>query len=284
MATSGTALSASVLRDYHTKAYSSGVNLSDVNLNTALLDVANSESPTNWATCTYASDDPQRLILCAQGTDGFVGLLGCLREDIVVYGAFLARCGSQIKRIFVSWVGSAVKPLERARVSMHRTDVMNHFEPVCSFEIPEGESADAICESVLSAIHAQLSAVQEHVPLNSNDEVAADEKAETPAAQPSEFDALASLVDDTSSGAAPSAAELAECMVRRTGRCLRVRAHAHACKHVRTYAGKSWVRAPSAQKNLPRVTSGPTCMCRSARAWSLLGRRLSLPACRLACW
>ena len=35
----------------------------------------------------------------------------------------------------MSWVGPDVSGIDRARVSMHRSDVQNHFKPVVNFDI-----------------------------------------------------------------------------------------------------------------------------------------------------
>ena len=190
-------MSASVLKDYHTKAYSSGVEYDD-ELGKALEKMGSEASAVNFVCCTYAADDVQRLVLHSSGESGFRGLLDTLHDERVVYGAFVARSGRQTKRVFVSWVGDAVKPLERARVSMHRNDVMRWFEPVCSFEIPVGETADALCDAVSATIRTQLlSSLGGGAPvlLDSN-EVACEERVELAAsekAEPSEIDPLPSL-------------------------------------------------------------------------------------------
>jgi len=64
----------------------------------------------------------------------------------------LARCA------FVSWVGPDVSGMERARVSMHRSDVQNHVRPVVSFDLQEREEVDVQCEAVRRSIAAQLGA------------------------------------------------------------------------------------------------------------------------------
>ena len=151
-------MSESVLMDYHKKAYSSGIDLdSDKPLAAAMAALADGSVPTNFVCCTYA--DPQRLTLHASGDMGLRGLLQHLPDDRVVYGVFVARAGAQRKRCFVSWVGGAVKPLERARVSMHRNDVSRWFEPVCSFQIPEGDSPDVVCEAARASIERALSSL-----------------------------------------------------------------------------------------------------------------------------
>ena len=148
-------MSSSVLQDYHTKAHSSGIDLSDDALAAALVALASSTSRVNYVSCTYSDDNSQKLVLHSRGEDGFVGLLASLADDAVVYGTFLARSGKQLKRVFCHWVGEGVKPLERARVSMHLNDVMRGFEPVCSFDIPSGESTEALCEAAASEITFQ---------------------------------------------------------------------------------------------------------------------------------
>ena len=48
--------------------------------------------------------------------------------------------------------------MERARVSMHRSDVQNHVRPVVSFDLQEREEVDVQCEAVRRSIAAQLGA------------------------------------------------------------------------------------------------------------------------------
>ena len=261
-------MSASVLKDYHTKAYSSGVEYDD-ELGKALEKMGSEASAVNFVCCTYAADDVQRLVLHSSGESGFRGLLDTLHDERVVYGAFVARSGRQTKRVFVSWVGDAVKPLERARVSMHRNDVMRWFEPVCSFEIPVGETADALCDAVSATIRTQLlSSLGGGAPvlLDSN-EVACEERVELAAsekAEPSEIDPLPSLPlarhprTAAAAAAASSGGSAAEGSVELSGAersrvessgawsplrqllvglmCMCAHAHVHVCKCVHTCA------------------------------------------------
>ena len=60
--------------------------------------------------------------------------------------------------VFVTWVGAHLPPLVRARVSMHKSDVMNWYAPVVTFDVDD-RNDPSLCESVCAKIRNELSSV-----------------------------------------------------------------------------------------------------------------------------
>ena len=103
----------------------------------ALAEVKDSSRRTNWMAARYDPDDSGRLVLLAKGDGGFPQLMECLDDAIVVFACLIFRAGGQLKVCFINWVGSDVGGLERARVSMHKNDVLHFCEPVVSLDLYE---------------------------------------------------------------------------------------------------------------------------------------------------
>ena len=59
----------------------------------------------------------------------------------------------------MTWVGVDVPPLVRARVSMHKSDVMNWFKPVVSFDVDDKETPELTCAELISKIRTELSSI-----------------------------------------------------------------------------------------------------------------------------
>ena len=148
-------MSDSVLQDYHTRRHTSGLNTEELE---APLALVHSTSRINWLTARYDPDDSQRLQLLATGEGGFEELLGSLDDNLVIYGCFMFAAANQVKCAFVSWVGEGVSGLERARVSMHRSDMQAFVQPVASFDIQEREVPAALSAAVKASIATQVGA------------------------------------------------------------------------------------------------------------------------------
>ena len=70
----------------------------------------------------------------------------------------LTRCA------FVSWVGPDVSGMERARVSMHRSDVQNHIRPVVSFDLQV--SVAIVSTAIIRTAHVASFHLQERAAHN----------------------------------------------------------------------------------------------------------------------
>ena len=161
-------MSDSVLQDYHTVSHSSGIAPPE-ELAPLVARIKSGGGATNWAAVRYAS--PTSLAMLGAGDGGFVEMLGAFDDGAVAYGAFAAAIGTQLKLTFVSFVGPDVSGLERARVSMHRSDVMRFFDPVVSLDLQEKDDVSTACDEMRAAVAATLSSVGDaaSVRLNSNE-------------------------------------------------------------------------------------------------------------------
>ena len=166
-------MSDSVLQDYPTGSHSSGIAPPE-ELAPLVARIKSGGGATNWAAVRYAS--PTSLAMLGSGAGGFVEMLGAFDDGAVAYGAFAAAIGTQLKLTFVSFVGPDVSGLERARVSMHRSDVMRFFDPVVSLDLQEKDDVATACDEMRAAVAATLSSVGDaaSVRLNSNDAAEAD--------------------------------------------------------------------------------------------------------------
>ena len=178
-------MSDSVLQDYHTVSHSSGIAPPE-ELAPLVAAIKSGGGATNWAAVRYAS--PTSLAMLGSGDGGFVEMLGAFDDGAVAYGAFAAAIGTQLKLTFVSFVGPDVSGLERARVSMHRSDVMRFFDPVVSLDLQEKDDVSTACDEMRAAVAATLSSVGDaaSVRLNSNEAAEAAAVEEAAEATPAE--------------------------------------------------------------------------------------------------
>jgi hypothetical protein len=92
-----------------------------------LVDVRNDHTKTNWVALGYSNPESQdKLEVIGSGAGDLTELLAapCFAEDQVCYAVygFVQEQGdyTQVKYLFVSWVGPKVKPLAKARASQIR--------------------------------------------------------------------------------------------------------------------------------------------------------------------
>lgn len=100
-------------------------------LDAALKEVRDDGSLINWAIVDYVEDSPV-LQLLKSGTGGLEAVTPLLEDDKVVYVVFgtIQDDGdySQVKYIFVTFIGKDVKPLHKARSSQHRVKLYNYIQ------------------------------------------------------------------------------------------------------------------------------------------------------------
>eukprot|EP00900_Chrysochromulina_parva_P023223 jgi/Chrpa1/5534/Chrysochromulina_OHIO_Genome00011174-RA len=232
MATRSDALSVSVRKDFHTVAHSSGIALDEAT-RALVADVGKVHGEVNWVALTYAKGSKQALELLGSGSGGFAELSssGAFENARVVYAVFVAVAGRRggRKKVFVSWVGPDVSGLERARVSLHRTDVLNLLGPaVASLDLQEHlPSAAAFDDWARAAVAEQLFVPSDSLLLDSNlaakaagfgsggdaENVAA--AADAASVTPSELEPLPGL--PPSAASAEEAMEALACLAQQTG-------------------------------------------------------------------
>ena len=101
------------------------VDVSNPALAEAYNDVRNDKSETTWAIFGYSS--PTAIGLQAKGSSEWSEFVSHFKEDQAQFGFVRVTTGdSESKRakfVFISWVGTAVSPLKRAKVSVHKASV-----------------------------------------------------------------------------------------------------------------------------------------------------------------
>lgn len=91
-------------------------------------DVINDHSETTWVVLGYESNTSNVVVVKAKGEgNAFDAIKEHLPEDECCYAYIRVNTGDEestrAKFAFVAWVGSKVKPLRRAKMSVHRADV-----------------------------------------------------------------------------------------------------------------------------------------------------------------
>jgi len=101
------------------------VDCSDSALKQAYEDVRSDKNPTTWAVFGYES--PKKVVLNATGQGGWAEFENTFDDGVVQFGFVRVTTGDneskRAKFVFVSWIGSSVGPLARAKVSVHKASV-----------------------------------------------------------------------------------------------------------------------------------------------------------------
>lgn len=93
-------------------------------------DVINDKSETTWVVLGYESNTSNVVVVKAKGEGNpFEAIKEHLPEDECCYAYIRVNTGDEestrSKFALIAWVGSKVKPLRRAKMSVHRADVKN---------------------------------------------------------------------------------------------------------------------------------------------------------------
>ena len=102
------------------------VDVSDPKLTEAYNDIRNDSNPTNW--CVFGYTDNNKAIECqATGEGGLEELLQQFKEDQAQYAYCAIITGDEeskrTKFILISWCGTGVGALKRAKMSVHKASV-----------------------------------------------------------------------------------------------------------------------------------------------------------------
>lgn len=120
----------------------------------AYLDVRADSSQTQWAAFFYM-DDGKTIGNCETGTS-YEDFLNLLSDDKRVYGYVRFESGDEMSRrarfVFITWIGSALSPLKKAKVSTDKAFVKN----ICnnfSVEILESDKGQLSQNAVLDLLN-----------------------------------------------------------------------------------------------------------------------------------
>lgn len=96
----------------------------------SIKSVRDDSNTTNWVTFVYASDGSNKIQLGQTGEGGIDQLQAHLSEDQIIYILFgLVKKDldyQTVKYFFITFIGSQVKPLHKARSSQHRIKLYQH--------------------------------------------------------------------------------------------------------------------------------------------------------------
>eukprot|EP00118_Oscarella_pearsei_P024639 m.306493 g.306493 ORF g.306493 m.306493 type:complete len:335 (+) comp41296_c0_seq1:75-1079(+) len=100
----------------------------------AVHDVKDDGVDTNWVVAGYQENIVKNpLVLLGSGSEGLDGLKEFLTPEIVAYGLLRVKDVvddiATVKFVYIQWVGESVKPMSKAKISTHKSDVEAVFHP-----------------------------------------------------------------------------------------------------------------------------------------------------------
>ncbi|GAA5911288.1 coactosin family protein [Sporobolomyces salmoneus] len=109
-------------------------------------DVRNDKTETNWLLLDYASAREDRLVLTGTGNGGLTEFKQNLQEENASFGYIRVKYANDTestreKFIFVVWIGSGVKVMRKAKLSVHSADVKKVLSQF-SIEVPANSIED----------------------------------------------------------------------------------------------------------------------------------------------
>eukprot|EP01100_Stratorugosa_tubuloviscum_P009437 TRINITY_DN3970_c0_g2_i1.p1 TRINITY_DN3970_c0_g2~~TRINITY_DN3970_c0_g2_i1.p1 ORF type:complete len:146 (+),score=54.13 TRINITY_DN3970_c0_g2_i1:185-622(+) len=130
-------------------------DVSDAGIAAAYQQVRNDSDPTTWAVIGYA--DKTKLVLQSTGTGGFSEFTAQFSDDQAQFGYCRTITGDSESRrakfIFVSWVGTRVTPLARARISVHKASVKQVWQSY-AIEVQAENLTELSEDSVVARVRA----------------------------------------------------------------------------------------------------------------------------------
>jgi hypothetical protein len=106
----------------------------DEAVKSAATSIRDDGTDTNWCVASYEDNDVKKpLILLGSGNEGLSALKEMLKTDIVAYGLLrvtdIVDDISTVKFVFIQWVGEDVKPMSKAKISTHKSEIEKVFLP-----------------------------------------------------------------------------------------------------------------------------------------------------------
>ncbi len=127
----------------------------DTLISDAYEDVRNDKTETNWITVDYVDDKTDALKVSGKGTGGLSELKAKLKPENATFAFLRVTVGNdelskRAKFVLISWCGSQVKVMRRAKLSVHIADV-KHVIKNFAVEIA-ASSLDELDENELSLL------------------------------------------------------------------------------------------------------------------------------------
>ncbi|GAA6027184.1 hypothetical protein JCM8097_002464 [Rhodosporidiobolus ruineniae] len=121
-------------------------DVSDSAIAAAYDDVRSDKSETNWLLLDYQGDRSDKLGVTATGSGGLEELKGHLKDENASFAYVRVKYtidteSFREKFILVTWIGSGVKVMRKAKLSVHAADVKKVLR-VYSVDVPANSAAD----------------------------------------------------------------------------------------------------------------------------------------------
>ena len=115
----------------------------------------------NWLLVGYDDNDAKQIKLVGSGSGGFSELKSHLDDNAVLYGVFkvigVDQDSRRTKLVFVTWIGSGLSPLKRARTSTHKSAFTQYFNGF-HVEVYASTQDDLTEEDIISRLNASTGA------------------------------------------------------------------------------------------------------------------------------
>ncbi|KAG8988132.1 hypothetical protein FRB94_001829 [Tulasnella sp. JGI-2019a] len=133
-----------------------GADLSDSAIVEAHKDVRNDKTATNWLLLNYESDKSDILKLTATGEGGLDELTPKLNEGDCAFAYARVEYANdkeskRVKFVLIVWIGSAVKIMRKAKVSVHAGEVKQVLNSY-SIEVSAGEQSEVDQEHIVTRL------------------------------------------------------------------------------------------------------------------------------------
>ncbi|MBW0481628.1 hypothetical protein O181_021343 [Austropuccinia psidii MF-1] len=131
-------------------------DVQDPSIQQAYEDVRNDKTGANWLLLNYESDRSDRLKLTDTGSGGLEELKEKLQDNQAsfVYSRITYSNDKESQRhkfILIIWIGSNVKVMRKAKLSVHKADVKSVLRQF-SIEVPAGSLDDLNEESIVTRL------------------------------------------------------------------------------------------------------------------------------------
>jgi hypothetical protein len=134
---------------------------SDSSIQSTWEQIRQDESGVNWLLVGYDENDAKKVKLVGSGSGGMEELKGSLDDNAVLYGVFkvigVDQDSRRTKLVFVTWIGSGLSPLKRARTSTHKSAFTQFFNGF-HVEIYASSTEDLNQEDIISRLNASTGA------------------------------------------------------------------------------------------------------------------------------
>ncbi|CAI2183485.1 8989_t:CDS:2 [Funneliformis geosporum] len=119
-------------------------------------EVRDDKNETSWLILQYVSDRSDKLILKSKGTGGLQEFVEKLDENQAAFGYIRLNVSNdelsvRTKFIFITWVGSGVKIMRKAKLSVHVSDVKKVLR-ACAIDVNAHDKAELDEEEILTQL------------------------------------------------------------------------------------------------------------------------------------